>query len=207
MPNFTSRSCRFDDKIDHPEMGGFDMSNWSRNWFYALAACVAASLNVGAGAAAAATLPGIGMKALLVQNDVLPVGYRSRDYDDGYGYGGYYDAYSWATEYYTRLLQNPPDAPPEPAYRRNYDYDNSYDYSDSYDYSNYDNYYYERWPSYTSEPDRYYGTRAPVEAYEKDDYYVWLPPSKPRSCGEYHYWTGFSCVDARYFKPYVGPKW
>ena len=40
-----------------------------------------------------------------------------------------------------------------------------------------------------------------------EEHYVWLPPSRPRSCGEHHYWTGSSCVDARHFKPYVGPKW
>lgn len=133
-------------------------------------------------------------------------GWRQRDwggpnYSVGYdGYGGrpgYYadDSYN----YYSDDWQSPPNA--------EYDYDNSYDYPNSYYSSDYDNYSYDRWPSYTSVPDRYYGTRAPVEAYERDDYYVWLPPSKPRSCGEHHYWTGFSCVDARHFKPYVGPKW
>jgi hypothetical protein len=152
-------------------------------------------LTVGAGAATAATRPGIALKAPLVEKDVLTVGY------DGYGgdyYAGDYDYYS----YYS-------PSPPEAVYRRNYDYgyDNPYDYSNGYYDPGYDSYDYDRWRSYTSEPDRYYGTRAPVEAYEKDEHYVWLPPSRPRSCGEHHYWTGYSCVDARHFKPYVGPKW
>jgi len=33
-----------------------------------------------------------------------------------------------------------------------------------------------------------------------------LPPPRPLSCGEYHYWSGDRCVDARYNKPYIGPK-
>ena len=222
---------RFGARIARYEWEGLDMSHSLRKWFYAFAAVIAATLTGAAGTAAAATLPGIAVKAPLVQNDVLPVGYRHHGYDDGdgygYRYGGYVDDYEWATQYYAWLLRHPPPppsydpyypvyapypgyAPSRPAYRRDYDDGNAYDYSNydnGYDYSNNDNYYYERWLSYTSEPDRYYGTRAPVEAYEKDDYYVWLPPSQPRSCGEYHYWTGFSCVDARHFKPYVGPKW
>jgi len=26
------------------------------------------------------------------------------------------------------------------------------------------------------------------------------------SCGEYNYWDGERCVDARYNKPYLGPR-
>ena len=33
-----------------------------------------------------------------------------------------------------------------------------------------------------------------------------LSPPRPLSCGEYHYWNGDRCVDARYNKPYIGPK-
>ena len=33
-----------------------------------------------------------------------------------------------------------------------------------------------------------------------------LPPPRPLSCGEYHYWDGVQCVDARFNKPYLGPK-
>ena len=34
---------------------------------------------------------------------------------------------------------------------------------------------------------------------------VVLPP-RPASCGEYHYWNGQYCVDARYNRPYLGPR-
>ena len=32
-----------------------------------------------------------------------------------------------------------------------------------------------------------------------------LPP-RPASCGEYRYWNGQYCVDARYNRPYLGPR-
>jgi hypothetical protein len=32
-------------------------------------------------------------------------------------------------------------------------------------------------------------------------------PLRPRSCGKYRYWNGDYCADARYERPYVGPKW
>jgi hypothetical protein len=175
------------------------MSNWSRVWFYALAACAAVSLS-GAGTATAASLPGIAIKAPLVEKDVLAVGYRGRP-----------DRFASDYEYYSYYWPSPP--PRERYYRRSYDYDRSYGYSydypdyNDYDYDNDDDYDYARWRSYAEDPDRYYGTRAPVEAYERDEHWTWLPPAQPRSCGEYHYWTGSACVDARHFKPYVGPKW
>jgi hypothetical protein len=31
-------------------------------------------------------------------------------------------------------------------------------------------------------------------------------PVRPLSCGEYHYWDGQACVDARFNKPYLGPR-
>jgi hypothetical protein len=31
-------------------------------------------------------------------------------------------------------------------------------------------------------------------------------PLRPRSCGKYRYWNGDYCADARYERPYVGPK-
>jgi hypothetical protein len=34
-----------------------------------------------------------------------------------------------------------------------------------------------------------------------------LIPLRPRSCGMYRYWTGEYCADARYERPYVGPRW
>ena len=36
--------------------------------------------------------------------------------------------------------------------------------------------------------------------------YGWQP-ARPRSCGKYRYWNGDYCADARYERPYVGPKW
>ena len=37
--------------------------------------------------------------------------------------------------------------------------------------------------------------------------YAELPPPRPSSCGRYRYWNGEYCADARYERPYVGPKW
>lgn len=34
-----------------------------------------------------------------------------------------------------------------------------------------------------------------------------LAPLRPRSCGKYRYWNGEYCADARYDRPYLGPKW
>ena len=33
-----------------------------------------------------------------------------------------------------------------------------------------------------------------------------VPPPRPASCGEYRYWNGQYCVDARYHRPYLGPR-
>lgn len=33
-----------------------------------------------------------------------------------------------------------------------------------------------------------------------------IVPVRPVSCGEYRYWDGERCVDARYNKPYLGPR-
>ena len=33
-----------------------------------------------------------------------------------------------------------------------------------------------------------------------------VPPPRPTSCGEYRYWNGQNCVDARYNRPYLGPR-
>jgi hypothetical protein len=73
-------------------------------------------------------------------------------------------------------------------------------------------------PAYA--PPRYFGPPAvgyyPRPAYEygpplADGYgpepYVELPPPRPSSCGRYRYWNGQYCADARYERPYVGPKW
>lgn len=39
---------------------------------------------------------------------------------------------------------------------------------------------------------------------------VYVPPPvyvRPASCGRYRYWTGDYCADARYRRPYLGPRW
>ena len=38
-------------------------------------------------------------------------------------------------------------------------------------------------------------------------YYPALEPLRPASCGRYRYWNGEYCADARYQRPYVGPRW
>jgi hypothetical protein len=35
---------------------------------------------------------------------------------------------------------------------------------------------------------------------------VAIVPVRPASCGEFKYWNGSACVDARYNKPYIGPR-
>jgi hypothetical protein len=35
---------------------------------------------------------------------------------------------------------------------------------------------------------------------------VVVVPMRPASCGEFHFWNGVACVDARYNKPYLGPR-
>lgn len=35
---------------------------------------------------------------------------------------------------------------------------------------------------------------------------VIVVPMRPASCGEFHFWNGVACVDARYNKPYLGPR-
>jgi hypothetical protein len=37
--------------------------------------------------------------------------------------------------------------------------------------------------------------------------YAELPPPRPTSCGKYRYWNGEYCADARFERPYVGPRW
>jgi hypothetical protein len=109
VPNFHEPARPLDGKMVHREMGGFAMSIWSPKWFYALAACVAASLSAGAGTAEAAPLAGVGMRAPLVQNDVLSVGYRG---SPAYDYGDY-DDYYWGPGYYVRVPWVHGGAPPD----------------------------------------------------------------------------------------------
>lgn len=37
--------------------------------------------------------------------------------------------------------------------------------------------------------------------------YEWLPPPRPSSCGVFRYWNGDRCADARFYPPYIGPRW
>jgi len=189
------------------------MSNyWSRKGFCALAACVVASFGLAAGAGATA-LTASGIKPPTTWSDVATVGYYDYDpayywyYDQYYGgssyydYSGYYDGCYRSRSRYNRGCYSR-------SYYDNggngdYDDDNGY-YEDDY-YSEYSDYFWRDY--YKPQPTRYYGTRAPREAYERDEFWTWLPPSKPSSCGEFHYWNGHACVDARHFKPYIGPKW
>jgi hypothetical protein len=74
--------------------------------------------------------------------------------------------------------------------------------------------YYPLPPAYA--PPRYFGPPAvayyPRPAYEYGAPLAYppeveLPPPRSRSCGRYRYWNGEYCADARYERPYVGPKW
>jgi hypothetical protein len=98
------------------------MCNWSRKGFYAFGVFLGAGLTLGAGAAGATTLSGIGTSEPRVQTDVLSVGYHGHRYY-------YYDfagpaAYRWANAYYSALMHHKPP-PPDPAsyYVRDYYYD------------------------------------------------------------------------------------
>ena len=66
-------------------------------------------------------------------------------------------------------------------------------------------------PSIYDAPPRYYERRvfphyAPrVYDYRAPEYID--EPARPTSCGQYRYWNGEYCADARYERPYLGPKW
>jgi hypothetical protein len=73
-------------------------------------------------------------------------------------------------------------------------------------------------PAYSFYPPPAYYPRSnyyvppPVTYYPRPEGY--LPPladdweaARPASCGEYRYWNGEYCADARYQRPYVGPRW
>ena len=53
---------------------------------------------------------------------------------------------------------------------------------------------------------RVYGYLPPPVAYYAPPEPLWVPP-RPSSCGKYRYWNGEYCADARYERPYVGPRW
>jgi hypothetical protein len=69
-------------------------------------------------------------------------------------------------------------------------------------------------PSIYDAPPRYYERRALPYAYSYSPReYDYTPPTyveepaRPTSCGQYRYWNGEYCADARYERPYIGPKW
>ena len=66
-------------------------------------------------------------------------------------------------------------------------------------------------PSIYDAPRRYYERRA-FPYYSPRVYDYTAPeyldePARPTSCGQYRYWNGEYCADARYERPYLGPKW
>jgi hypothetical protein len=66
-------------------------------------------------------------------------------------------------------------------------------------------------PSVYYPPQRYYERRA-APSYSSREYEYSAPgyfdePIRPTSCGQYRYWNGEYCADARYERPYLGPKW
>lgn len=66
-------------------------------------------------------------------------------------------------------------------------------------------------PSIYYAPPRYYERRA-FPSYSPRVYDYTAPeyfdePARPTSCGQYRYWNGEYCADARYERPYLGPKW
>lgn len=43
--------------------------------------------------------------------------------------------------------------------------------------------------------------------YDKGGEWEELSVRQPTSCGVYRYWDGYACADARWFLPYIGPRW
>lgn len=69
---------------------------------------------------------------------------------------------------------------------------------------------YERGRSYDAPvyppPVAYY--QRPVVVYRPHNYARdYYDDYKPSSCGQYRYWNGDRCVDARYRRPYLGPRY
>ena len=52
-----------------------------------------------------------------------------------------------------------------------------------------------------------YGYGPPLAGGYEPGVVIELPPPRPRSCGRYRYWNGDYCADARYERPYLGPKY
>lgn len=93
-----------------------------------------------------------------------------------------------------------------PGYRQYYRDDDDDDESDEADEP-----YYASPPRYAPAPLRppapvYRQPWPPAAAYGPPAY-EWLPPPRPSSCGVYRYWDGEQCADARWYPPYIGPRW
>lgn len=87
----------------------------------------------------------------------------------------------------------------------------------------YDDDYYYRGPSYYVAPAPVYVAPPPPVVYApvpSAPVYGYGPPRvapapevievvppRPSSCGKYRYWNGDYCADARYERPYTGPRW
>lgn len=110
---------------------------------------------------------------------------------------GYYVAYPRAQAYPpSYYLPSPSYAPPPPNYMPAPNYVVPPDYYVPRAATPYVGHYGARAAGYASPPAVEYVPPAPV-----------LIPLRPRSCGKYRYWTGEYCADARYERPYVGPRW
>jgi hypothetical protein len=80
------------------------------------------------------------------------------------------------------------------------------------DYRSFRQRYYDRFaPPYFYAPPAYrYARPPPPEPPGPPFAYGWQygwEPRRPLSCGKYRYWDGEACVDARYWPPYVGPRY
>jgi hypothetical protein len=111
---------------------------------------------------------------------------------------GYYVPYPRAQPYPPSYYLPPSYAPPPPSYIPAPNYAAPPDYrapraGQETPYVGYDD---SRPRGYSSPPVAEYVPPAPV-----------LIPLRPRSCGSYRYWNGEYCADARYERPYVGPRW
>lgn len=103
----------------------------------------------------------------------------------------YYVRYPRAEPYPPSYYAPPPNyAPPPPSYVVPPDYRTP---RASTPYVGYDD---ARAYRYSSPPIAEYVPPAPV-----------LIPLRPRSCGRYRFWNGEYCADARYERPYLGPRW
>lgn len=68
-------------------------------------------------------------------------------------------------------------------------------------------YYYLPPPAAYDPRPRIWPTHPPAAFYNGPPPVYWAPPPRPTSCGQYRYWNGDYCADARFSRPYVGPRW